>query len=139
MHEENSANYKKSTSVYEPQTKKLKILIVEDDFESIELIKISVRKFGKEILTANKGDDAVEICRNNPDIDLVLMDIKMLAIDGYEATRQVRQFNSKVIIIAQTAYALEGDRDKAIKAGCNDYISKPIRQEQLMELLEKYF
>jgi len=57
-------------------------------------------------------------------------------IDGYEATRQIRQFNTKVIIIAQTAYALAGDREKALSAGCNDYISKPLKREKLME---RYF
>jgi len=79
----------------------------------------------------------VEVCLNNPDIDLVLMDIKLPTIDGYEATRQIRKFNKDVIIIAQTAYALEGDREKAIAAGCNDYISKPIKKDELLEKISK--
>jgi len=60
-------------------------------------------------------------------------------MDGYEATRQIRQFNSKVLIIAQTAYALTGDKEKAIDSGCNDYISKPIRKVKLLALLKKHF
>ena len=60
-------------------------------------------------------------------------------MDGYEATRQIRQFNKDVIIIAQTAYGLSGDREKAIGAGCNDYISKPIKIDELKELIQKHF
>ena len=67
------------------------------------------------------------------------MDIKMPAMDGLEATRQIRQFNKGVINIAQTAYGLTGDREKAIEAGCSDYISKPIKKDQLLELIQKYF
>ena len=67
------------------------------------------------------------------------MDIQLPEKDGYEATRQIRQFNKEIIIITQTAYALTGDREKAMENGCNDYISKPIKREKLMELFEKYF
>jgi CheY-like chemotaxis protein len=67
------------------------------------------------------------------------MDIKMPEMDGYEATMRIRQFNKDVIIIAQTAFALAGDRNKAIEAGCNDYIPKPISQELLTLLIEKHF
>jgi CheY-like chemotaxis protein len=67
------------------------------------------------------------------------MDMKMPEMDGYEATRKIRQFNSDVIIIGQTAYALDSDHIKVIASGCNDYISKPIYKNQLLELLKKYF
>ena len=67
------------------------------------------------------------------------MDIKMPVLDGYEATRQIRKFNSEVIIIAQTSFALTGDSDKAIAAGCNDYIAKPYNKADLYLLIEKYF
>ena len=82
------------------------------------------------------GFEAVEACRNNPDINLVLMDIEMLEMDGYEATRQIRQFNKDVVIIAQTAYSLSGEKEKAIAAGCNDYIAKPYNETSLMKLLK---
>jgi CheY-like chemotaxis protein len=68
-----------------------------------------------------------------------MMDIKMPELDGYEATRQIRQFNKKIVIIAQTAYAQTGDKEKAINAGCNDYISKPIKKDELLALIKKYF
>lgn len=118
---------------------KLKILIVEDDESSKQLISIGVRRFGNEIVSVQTGTEAVEFCRNNPDVDLILMDIQLPELDGYNATRQIREFNSTVIIIAQTAYALAGDREKSIEAGCNDYIAKPIRKDNLMAVLNKYF
>ena len=103
------------------------------------LITFTIKKICKEFLKAGTGSEAVKTCRNNPDIDLVLMDIKMPEMDGYEATRQIRQFNNNVVIIAQTAYAMAGDREKAIGAGCNDYISKPIKIDELKELIQKHF
>jgi len=117
----------------------LKILIVEDDLASETYITIVVKIFGKEILVVRNGVEAVKTCHDNPDLDLILMDIKLPKMDGYEATRQIREFNKDVIIIAQTAYALIGDREKAIAAGCNDYISKPISKILLKELVSKHF
>jgi len=122
-----------------PQIKRIKILVVEDIEEASLLIKILINKFCKEVLCARDGFEAVEICRNNPDIDLVLMDIKMPVMNGYEATREIRQFNPSVVIIAQTAFGLSGDREKAIEAGCNDYITKPINRNELQTLIQKHF
>ena len=75
----------------------------------------------------------------NPNIDLVLMDLKMAVMDGKEATRQIRVFNKTVIIIAQTAFAFPEDMKQAIEAGCNDYISKPINKDILAEIMQKHF
>jgi len=122
-----------------PKVSGLKILIVEDDEGSAQLLAVTIRSISREILIAKNGLEAVEVCRNNLDVDLILMDIQMPGIDGYEATRQIRKFNSTVIIIAQTAFALNGDQEKSIEAGCNDYIAKPIRKKELLELLLKYF
>ena len=119
--------------------KKLKILIVEDDETSAELISIIVQEIGKVIINARTGIESIEACKKNPDIDLILMDIQMPEMNGYEATREIRKFNKDVVIIAQTAYALEGDKEKSIAAGCNDYIPKPINQELLFELISKHF
>jgi PAS domain S-box-containing protein len=118
---------------------KLKILIVEDDEASEALISLFIKEFGIETLIARNGKQAVEICRNNDDINLILMDIQMPEMNGHEATRQIRQFNKDVIIIAQTAYSLLGDDQKAIQSGCNDYISKPIIKSKLIELVQKHF
>ena len=121
------------------QIKDLNILIAEDDELSEKLLTVIVKMFGKEVLKARTGVEAIEACRNNPDIDLVFMDIQMPEMDGYEATRQIRKFNKGVVIIAQTAYALIGDREDALAAGCNDYVSKPIRKDKLMEVMQRYF
>jgi len=122
----------------EAPLKKLKFLIVEDDEISYSLLKRMLQKKSKEVLHAMTGVEAIEICRNNPDLDLVLMDIRMPVMDGNEATRSIRQFNKDVIIIAQTAYAFSGDKEKAIEAGSNDYISKPVSTDRLHELIKKY-
>jgi hypothetical protein len=127
-----------STEHKEVQEKNLKILIVEDDEISYSLLTRTLQKISYEVLHAITGVQAVEACRNNPDLDLVLMDIRMPKMDGNEATRQIRQFNTDVIIIAQTAYAFSGDKELAIEAGCNDYISKPINSTSLFELIRKH-
>lgn len=116
----------------------LNILIVEDDEGSEELITITVRKLAKRIVNARTGTEAVKTCRKDPEIDLILMDIQIPEIDGYEATRQIRGFNKDVIIIAQTAYAIQGDKEKAILSGCNDYISKPIKANDLRQMVIKH-
>jgi PAS domain S-box-containing protein len=123
----------------EKQIKDLKILVAEDDEQSEMLITITVKTFSKVILKARTGVEAVAACRNYHDIDLVIMDIAMPEMSGYEATRQIRKFNKDVIIIAQTAYAFVAEREKAIEAGCNDYIAKPFKQATLIALLKKYF
>jgi len=119
-------------------SKKLKILVVEDDETSKNLLSILIEKFAKKIINVSSGLKAVEVCQNNPDIDLILMDIQLPDMNGYEATRQIRQFNKDVVILAQTAYALAGDKEKAIGIGCNDYISKPITKSELDVLIKKY-
>jgi len=122
-----------------PERPKLKVLIVEDDETSALLISEVIKTISKEILNATTGIQAVNHCQNNPDIDLILMDIRMPEMDGYEATHRIRQFNKEIIIIAQTAHGLSGDREKSIVAGANDYISKPIKKEELLKLIRFYY
>lgn len=117
----------------------LKVVIVEDDETSGKFLQILIEEFAKEIINVKTGNDAIAVCKNNPDIDLVLMDIQIPGLNGYDATQQIRKFNQEVIIIAQTAFALSGEREKAIECGCNDYISKPIQKDKLLSLLQKYF
>jgi len=125
--------------VVEKRTKNLKILIVEDDKPSEILITIAVDMFVKDLIIAKTGNEAVEASRKNPDIDLVLMDIQLPEMDGYEAIRQIRRFNKKVIIIAQTANVLSGEREKLLEAGCSDYIPKPFSKDSLREIIRKHF
>jgi PAS domain S-box-containing protein len=115
----------------------LSVLIAEDEESATIYLKELLKEQSKKLIFAKTGREAVELCRMNPDVNLVLMDIRMPDMDGYAATREIRKFNKKVIIIAQTAYALEGDREKALGAGCNDYISKPFEPKKLFAVIEK--
>ncbi|MDP3462246.1 MAG: PAS domain S-box protein [Bacteroidales bacterium] len=117
------------------QIGKLKVLLVEDDEVSAIAITFCIKAFVKEILIAGNGLEAIDLCRNNPDIDVILMDIKMPEMNGYEATRKIREFNKKVVIIGQSAFAMVGDKEKAIAAGCDNYITKPIDQRALRTML----
>ncbi len=121
------------------QVRKLKILIVEDDEVSEKLIYSIVKLLGRDIIYAKTGVEAVEASKRNPDIDVILMDIRIPGIDGYEATRQIRKFNKEVVIIAQTAYGLSGDREKAIEAGCNEYIAKPVTKDKMVGMIKNVF
>ncbi len=118
--------------------RKIKVLIAEDEEFADLYITILLKKLNAEILHAANGKAAVETMKQNPDIDLLLMDIKMPVMNGYEATEKIREFNDEVIIIAQTAYALEGDKEKALTSGCTDYISKPIDEKELMDMIASH-
>ncbi len=123
----------------QPLKRNLKILVVEDDEISELYIKKIIKAAGNEVYCARTGMEALNLCRSNSEIDLILMDIKMPDMNGYETTRQIRQFNKNVKIIAQTAFALVGDKEKAMDAGCNYYITKPINKKELMGLITNYF
>ncbi|WP_339886731.1 response regulator [uncultured Flavobacterium sp.] len=110
---------------------KLKILIAEDDEISKTLLSFLLKPIANELLIAKNGEEAVKLYKANPDIDIILMDIQMPIMDGFEATRQIRLLNKNVKIIAQTAFALSGDEGKIKNAGCNSYINKPIKKEAL--------
>jgi signal transduction histidine kinase len=131
-------SFKNNKSLIEDEIlkKSLRILLAENDYASIMYISAIIENISKELIVVKTGIEAVETCRKHEDIDVILMDINMLEMDGYEATRQIRQFNKKVIIIAQTAFGLPGDYEKAIDAGCNDYISKPIVYKELVDLIK---
>lgn len=116
----------------------LTILVAEDDEINFMYIKEIFRGTGAIILHAANGKEAVEICRSNNDIRIVLIDIKMPVMNGYEAIKQIREFRPELPIIAQTAFALSNEMLKAFNAGSNDYISKPFKKEQLLALVSKY-
>ena len=117
----------------------LKILIAEDDEMSAMFLSIIVKGYSEKVFRARTGNEAIDICRDNPDIGLILMDIKMPELNGDEVTREIRKFNKDVIIIAQTGLVLSTDKEGLIKSGCNDYISKPINKDELLTLIQKYF
>ena len=128
-----------SAEVTEQQIKKLKILIVEDDESSAMLQTEIVNGLSSEIFYATTGVEVIEIFTKYPDIDLIMMDLSLPLMNGYEATRQIREMNKDVIIIVQTAHVFESDKAKAFEAGCNAFIVKPLNLILLNKLLIKYF
>ena len=121
-----------------PEQRPLKILVTEDDQVNFYFLRVILTRAGHTIIHAITGTEAVVISRQNPDIDIILMDIRLPDMDGYEATREIRKFNPEIPIIALTAYAIEGDREKALEAGCTDYLAKPVKKEELIRTLNKY-
>lgn len=118
---------------------KINILIAEDDDNSFEYLSIILDDMAESISRTTNGKETIEYLKKHTDIDLVFMDIKMPIINGYDATKQIRESNNDVIIIAQTAFALVGDKEKALTSGCNGYIAKPILKKNLLDITSKYF
>jgi len=114
------------------------ILVAEDDDVNYLYLQEILSQTSATFIRAKNGKQAVELMSTVPNINLVLMDIKMPLMTGLEATIEIRKFNNKVPIIAQTAYAFEEEKQHALKLGCNDYISKPIKRAMLVALIEKY-
>jgi CheY-like chemotaxis protein len=112
-----------------------KILIVEDDLSSRLYLNKILEKAGVIILNAGDGQEAVNIAFNNPDLDIILLDIQLPVLDGYSALIKIREFRKDIIIIAQTAYGLLGDKEKILNSGFNDYVIKPILAQNLIDKL----
>jgi hypothetical protein len=114
-----------------------KILIVDDDMRNIFALTSVLERYQVEILYGENGREGIALLQNQPDIDLVLMDVMMPEMDGYETTRAIRQESrfSNLPIIALTAKAMRGDREKCIEAGASDYITKPVETDQLLSVL----
>ncbi len=115
-----------------------KILIVEDLEVNHMLIDRILQRTSANLIWAMDGEEAVELCQQHNDIDLVLMDIRLPKMDGYEATRRIRKFRNDLPIIAQTAYVMEKNKHKVLDAGCNDLITKPIDKNILLDKVHKY-
>jgi len=115
------------------------ILVTEDDISNFHMMEVMINQYVKAtVIWARNGVEAIEICTENPDIDLVLMDIKLPLLNGMDATRAIKKIRSSLPIIAITAYALIGDERKVRDAGCDDYLPKPIRLPQFLKALGKY-
>jgi CheY-like chemotaxis protein len=116
------------------------ILVAEDDetnfFYLNALLKMETQA---TVLHASNGREAIDMFKENPGIGLILMDIKMPEIDGLEATRQIKLINSEIPIIAITAYAMSGDKERVLAAGCDDYLSKPINKKNLLKKMEELY
>jgi len=116
----------------------LTILIAEDDEVSFAYLEIMLANENWKIIRTHDGSKTVETVRENPQIDIILMDLKMPVMDGIRATIEIRKFNKEIPIIAQTAYVFESDRYEALNAGCNDYLPKPIRLNEFLKKMHKY-
>jgi PAS domain S-box-containing protein len=115
-----------------------KILIAEDDLISFGFLNRMLINYDIDVIHAEHGAQAVEIVRNTPDIDLILMDIRMPVMDGIEAARLIKQLRPDLPIIAQTAYAFREEKNKILSIGCDDYLSKPIEAFKMNDLIHKY-
>lgn len=113
-----------------------KILIVEDDPRSLKMIRMTLRPYGYSLLEATDGEEALKVARSDKP-DLIIMDLRLPKVSGLEVTRQLRQMSdfSHIAIIAITAYAMKGDKEKAISAGCDAYLAKPINTRELPRLI----
>ena len=133
----NSANNKEKTI---KKQNKYTILIVEDEEANYLYLDTFLEdiELNLKTLHAKHGKEAVEICKENQEIDLILMDMKMPIMNGFEATKLIKEFRPDLPVIAQTAYTVQEDKNKAFSAGCDDFISKPINEETLNGIIYKY-
>lgn len=113
------------------------VLIAEDDESNFKFLEIIITMAGFKVLWAMDGEKAVQLCQNN-DVSLIFMDMRMPIMDGAEATKRIRYFNSMVPIVAQTAFALTGDEASMIGAGFSKFITKPISRKTILSILDEY-
>lgn len=126
------------TPISDKFPKDLKIIIAEDNDVTLVLLETFLGSHCKQILVAKNGQEAVDLIKNNPDTDIIFMDMKMPKLSGFEATKQIREFNKDIIVIAQTAFAINNEKNQVFEAGCNDYIAKPYTEEDILSLLKKW-
>jgi CheY-like chemotaxis protein len=117
------------------------VLIVDDDVRNLFALTTVFERFNINVITAESGQEAIQILNENQKIEMVLMDIMMPEMDGYETTQRIRRENKNntLPIIAVTAKAMKGDRQKCIEAGASDYITKPVKIDQLLSLMRLWF
>ncbi len=113
------------------------VVIAEDEQINYLFLKAVLKPTKAKIIWTKTGRETIDVC-NSEKVDLVLMDIKMPDLNGLEATIEIKKIYPKLPIVAQTAYAMEEDEEASIEAGCDDYISKPIRPEHLLTIMSKY-
>jgi len=114
-----------------------KLLLAEDDEPSFLLLKAILKRTGIEIIRAKSGREAVSFALSDENISIILMDINMPDMNGYEATEAIKKERSNIPIIAQTAYSVSGDKEKILGSGFDDYISKPINKTELFKIIER--
>jgi len=121
-----------------PDWKDYNLLVVDDSQTAIKLFEVMLKPTNSNLKFANSGENAIEIIKKHHNIDLVLMDLRMPGLNGLETTSKLKTLRPKLPVIAQTAYALSGDKEIALQGGCDDYISKPINFEELITIIDKH-
>ncbi len=114
------------------------VLIAEDIMSNYNFLRLLLKKSKVNVLWVENGRDAVDTVLNNDTIDLVLLDINLPLLNGYEVVKQIKVKRPDLPVIAQTAYALGGDREKSLEAGCDDYVSKPISISVLLKKIDAF-
>lgn len=115
-----------------------KILIAEDIASNYNFLRLLLKRSRVDLVWVENGQDAVDKVESGENFDLVLLDINLPLMNGYDVARNLKRMSPKLPIIAQTAYALEGDREKALLAGCDDYVPKPIVISTLLRKMHQY-
>jgi CheY-like chemotaxis protein len=134
---EEKRNALNETSLSDDKTYKT-ILVVEDEMYNFMLIKALLSKFKIKLLHAMNGLDGVNMCKEHSDIILVLMDIRLPVMDGFEATKHIKLLRPDLPVVVLTAYALQTDEDRIMKSGCDAYLPKPLSSVKLFETLNKF-
>lgn len=114
------------------------ILIVEDIDSNYQYLYASLNRSGAELIWVRKGEEALEFILSDRPVDLVLMDIQLEGMDGYSVTREIKKLRPELPVIAQTAFAMKGEKEKSQAAGCDEYLSKPIRPSDLLKTISLY-
>ena len=113
--------------------------IVEDDEVSLEFLKELFEPYKLRLICSYNGQSAIDDCRSNPEIELILMDVQLPVLNGKDAMKEIKKFRPSLPIIAQTAFAMSGDKERYLQDGFDDYISKPINLQELISIISKYF
>ncbi|MBN1182706.1 MAG: response regulator [Bacteroidales bacterium] len=132
-------NDKQSLTSNSPNWKGRNIIVAEDEETNFKFIEAALKRTEVNLLRAMNGKEVLKLCDDTPKIDVILMDIRMPEMDGYEATRKIKKLNKNIPIIAQTAYARENERKEVFEVGCDDYIAKPYKAEELLQIINKFF
>jgi two-component system sensor histidine kinase EvgS len=126
-----------ATENHSKNKKQKTVLLVEDHKYNLLVLKKMLERMGIVVISAETGKEAIEICRQNNELDLILMDLKMPGMDGYQTLTEIKKLRPGIRIIAETAYALAGDEKRILTAGFDDYLSKPITKESLETIITR--
>lgn len=138
-HKEPGSNIHETTIEYKNNWSDKTFLIVEDDKSSSRFLQEVLKRTGARLIFTSDGEKSIEICEAEENLDLILMDVQLPTLSGYEATKRIKKMRPKLPVIAQTANAFADERNKAMEAGCSEYITKPLNKEKLLSVIKSVF